>query len=142
VPYFLVVEAPTKGRRPQRSSLYLPPPTTKIKVRCSLQNAPTERVIQTFPWLHHKHGSSRATPSRLGGFTSKSNKCFTKKDESFKCSRMGFDLLTPNLFLSTQLTRYLKGSSQRGSWRALKACKSMFLKCSVLPNKEGVREYL
>jgi hypothetical protein len=35
-----------------------------------------------FPTAHHNLGSSRATPSRLGGFTSKSNKChkdcFTK----------------------------------------------------------------
>jgi hypothetical protein len=43
-------------------------------------------TFTNFLTAHHKHGSSRATPSCLGGFTSKSNKyhedCFTK----LKCS--------------------------------------------------------
>jgi hypothetical protein len=35
---------------------------------------------------HHNLGSSKATPSRLGGFTSKSNKCYKDCFTKLKCS--------------------------------------------------------
>jgi hypothetical protein len=34
-------------------------------------------TFTNFYKTHHTLKSSRVTPSRLGGFTSKSNKCFT-----------------------------------------------------------------
>jgi hypothetical protein len=61
---------------------------------------------------HHNLGSSRVTPSHLGGFTSKSNKChedcFTKLKWS-NHSQRGISSLNPNLDFS-QITQ----TSQRG----------------------------
>jgi hypothetical protein len=50
--------------------------------------AEAKQTYINFFMAHHNLGSFRVTPSRLGGFTSKSNKyyedCFTK----LKCSRL------------------------------------------------------
>jgi hypothetical protein len=74
------------------------PHTTKLLLLSfQRQSGPS----QTFPRLHHMLGSSRATPSHLGGFTSKSNKCFTSAWRSSKCSRLRISAQNTNL--STQL---------------------------------------
>jgi hypothetical protein len=68
-----------------------------------------KRTFTNFPMAHHNIGSSRVTPSRLGGFTSKSNKyhkdCFT----NLKCS-------------STQITH--KEESLTPAWIYHKSLKS------------------
>jgi hypothetical protein len=43
-------------------------------------------TFTNFPTAHHNLGSSRVTPSRLGGFTSKSNKCHEDCFIKLKCS--------------------------------------------------------
>jgi hypothetical protein len=48
--------------------------------------AEAKRTFTNFPMTHHNLGSSRATPSRLGGFTSKSNKCHEVCFTKLKCS--------------------------------------------------------
>ena len=72
-----------------------------------------------FPLLTTSTGARRATPSRLGGFTSKSNKCTTKIDEAQQVLKVRIALIcsqalshtapTLNYALSTIL-------SQRESW--------------------------
>jgi hypothetical protein len=51
-------------------------------------------TFTNFPKTHHTLGNSRAMPSYLGGFTSKSNKCFTDAWRSPKCSRLELKWLT------------------------------------------------
>jgi hypothetical protein len=46
----------------------------------------TKRTFTNFPTAHHNLGSSRSTPSHLGGFTSKSNKCHKDCFIKLKCS--------------------------------------------------------
>jgi hypothetical protein len=45
-----------------------------------------KRTFTNFPKTHHMLRSSRVTPSRLGGFTSKSNKCHKDCFTKIKCS--------------------------------------------------------
>jgi hypothetical protein len=45
-----------------------------------------KQTFTNFPMAHHNLGSSRATPSHLGGFTSKSNKCHKDCFTKLKCS--------------------------------------------------------
>jgi hypothetical protein len=45
-----------------------------------------KRTFTNFPTDHHNLGSSRATSSRLGGFTSKSKKCHKHCFTKLKCS--------------------------------------------------------
>jgi hypothetical protein len=45
-----------------------------------------KRTFTNFPTAHHNLGSSRATSSHLGGFTSKSNKCHKHCFTKLKCS--------------------------------------------------------
>jgi hypothetical protein len=75
--------------------------------------AEAKRIFTNFPTAHHNLGSSRATPSRLGGFTSKSNKCHEDCFTKLKCSNAQRahkeDSLNPNLDFS-QITQ----TSQRG----------------------------
>jgi hypothetical protein len=78
-----------------------------------------KRVLQTVPLLTTSTGARRATPSRLGGFTSKSNKCTTKIDEAQQVLKVRIALIcsltlnhtapTLNYALSTKL-------SQREGW--------------------------
>ena len=78
-----------------------------------------KRVLQTVPLLTTSTGARRATPSRLGGFTSKSNKCTTKIDEAQQVLKVRIALIcsqalshtapTLNYALSTIL-------SQREGW--------------------------
>jgi hypothetical protein len=56
---------------------------------------------QIFSKTHHTLGSSMAMSSRVGGFTSKSNKCFMSAWRSSKCSRLRISVHNTNL--STQL---------------------------------------
>jgi hypothetical protein len=48
-----------------------------------------KQTFTNFPMTHHNLGSSRATPSHLGGFTSKSNKCHEDCFTKLKCSQRG-----------------------------------------------------
>jgi hypothetical protein len=45
-----------------------------------------KRTFTNFPTAHHNLGSSRAMPSCLGVFTSKSNKCYKDCLTKLKCS--------------------------------------------------------
>ena len=72
-----------------------------------------KRVLQTVPLLTTSTGARRTTPSRLGGFTSKSNKCTTKIDEAQQVLKVRIALIcsltlnhtapTLNCALSTSL---------------------------------------
>jgi hypothetical protein len=48
-----------------------------------------KQTFTNFPTAHHNLGRSRATPSHLGGFTSKSNKCNEDYFTKLKCSQRG-----------------------------------------------------
>jgi hypothetical protein len=71
-------------RQPLRLELCNPYPHSRVKrVNSWDERFPLDQwVIQTFSWLTTSTGPQRAMPSRLGGFTSKSNKCTTKIDEA------------------------------------------------------------
>jgi hypothetical protein len=56
-----------------------------------------KQTFTNFPTAHHKLGSSRVTPSRLGGFTSKSNKCYKDCFTKLKCSSAHKEDLTQRL---------------------------------------------
>jgi hypothetical protein len=60
-----------------------------------------EADLHKLPKTHHTLGSSRATPSHRGGFTSKTNKCFMTAWRSSKCSRLRISAHNTNL--STKL---------------------------------------
>jgi hypothetical protein len=46
------------------------------------------QTLTNFPKTHHTLESSRAMPSHLGGFTSKSNKCHENCYTKFKCLKV------------------------------------------------------
>jgi hypothetical protein len=60
-----------------------------------------KQTFTNFSKTHHTLGSSRVMPNHLGGFTSKSNKCFMSAWHSSKCSRLRISAHNTNL--STQL---------------------------------------
>ena len=99
--------------------------------------AEAKRTFTNFPTAHHNLGSSRATPSRLGGFTSKSNKCHKDCFTKIKCSNAQRahkeDSLNPNLDFS-QITQ----TSQRGVGESSQRLRmSVFRGWHQLPPKEG-----
>jgi hypothetical protein len=99
--------------------------------------AEAKRTFTNFPTAHHNLGSSRATPSRLGGFTSKSNKChedcFTKLKYSNAQRAHKEDSLNPNLDFS-QITQ----TSQRGVGESSQRLRmSVFRGWHQHPPKEG-----
>jgi hypothetical protein len=98
------LELPTKS---QLQAGYL---STTFLTSLALASFLTEakRTFTNFPMAHHNFGSSRATPSRLGGFTYKSNKCHKDCFTKLKCSQRGFSQPTTQVF--SQITRF----SQRG----------------------------
>jgi hypothetical protein len=60
-----------------------------------------KQTFTNFPTAHHHLGSSSATPSRLGGFTSKSNKCHEDCFIRLKCSSAHKeDLIQPLAWIS------------------------------------------
>jgi hypothetical protein len=79
------LELPTKS---QLQAGYL---STTFLTSLALPSFLTEakRTFTNFPMAHHNFGSSRATPSRLGGFTSKSNKCHKNCFTKLKFSQRG-----------------------------------------------------
>jgi hypothetical protein len=99
--------------------------------------AEAKRTFTNFPTAHHNLGSSRATPSRLGGFTSKSNKCHKDCFTKIKCSNAQRahkeDSLNPNLDFS-QITQ----TSQRGVGESSQRLSmSVFRGWHQHPPKEG-----
>ena len=99
--------------------------------------AEAKRTFTNFPTAHHNLGSSRATPSRLGGFTSKSNKCHEDCFTKLKCSNAQRahkeDSLNPNLDFS-QITQ----TSQRGVGESSQRLRmSVFRGWHQHPPKEG-----
>jgi hypothetical protein len=82
-----------------------------------------KRTFTNFSTAHHNIGSSRATPSCLGGFTSKSNKfhedCFTK----LKCSSTHKeDLTQPLAWISDKSLKphlEVKGRGLKGSRKSI-----------------------
>jgi hypothetical protein len=82
-----------------------------------------KRTIINFSTAHHNLGRSRATPSRLGGFTSKSNKyhedCFIK----LKCSSAHKeDLTQPLAWISHKSHKpqlEMKGRGFKGSRKSI-----------------------
>jgi hypothetical protein len=104
--------------------------------------AEAKRTFTNFPTAHHNLGSSRTMPSRLGGFTSKSNKChkdyFTKIKYSNHSQRgisqrkLGFIINHSNFG-----KKFVGESSQRlrneyVSWLAPAASKGGRRKCFIL----------
>ena len=78
---------------------------------------------QTIPWLTTTLVAHRATPSRLGGFTSKSNEWITSARRSPKCSRYRFSslLLTHHKSLNpTQEFAILHSNLTKRGWGELK----------------------
>jgi hypothetical protein len=99
-----------------------------------------KRTFTNFPTAHHNLGSYRATPSHLGGFTSKSNKyhedCFTK----LKCSTAHKEDLTQHLaWISHKSLKHhleVKGRGLKGSR------KSIFVGGTNNPQRrEGEKNY-
>jgi hypothetical protein len=83
---------------------------------------------------HHNIGSSKAMPSRLGGFTSKSNKCYKDCFTKLKCSNTHKkdSLNTPLSFLINH-----KILTKRG-WRELtKALDECILWVAPAASKGG-----
>jgi hypothetical protein len=68
---------------------------TSLALSCSLSEV--KGTFTNFPMAHHNLGTSRATPSHLGGFTSKSNKCHEDCFTKFKCSSAHKEDLTQPL---------------------------------------------
>jgi hypothetical protein len=79
------IELPTKSQL-QAGSLSITFPT-ELALASFLVEA--KWTFTNFSIAHHNLRSSRATPSRLGGFTSKSNKCHEDYFTKFKCSQRG-----------------------------------------------------
>jgi hypothetical protein len=75
---------------------------------------------------HHNLGSSRAMPSHLGGFTSKTNKCHEDYFTKLKCSSSNKEDLTQHLAwishksLKPQLE--VKGRGLKGSRKSIFIC--------------------
>jgi hypothetical protein len=96
-----------------------------------------EADLHKLSTAHHNLGSSRVTPSRLGDFTSKSNKChedcFTKLKYSNAQRAHKEDSLNPNLDFS-QITQ----TSQRGVGESSQRLRmSVFRGWHQHPPKEG-----
>jgi hypothetical protein len=107
---------------------------TSLALTSFLSNA--KRTFTNFFTAHHNLGSSRATPSHLGGFTSKSNKyhedCYTK----LKCSSAHKEDLTQPLACISHKSHEphleVKGRSLKCSR------KSIFVgRTSTLQRREG-----
>jgi hypothetical protein len=100
--------------------------------------AELKRTFTNFPTAHHNLGSSRAMPSHLGGFTSKSNKCHEDCFTKLKCSNHSqggisqpkFGFLTNHsnltkrcwgeLTKALEMSIFISGTSslQRREWKA------------------------
>jgi hypothetical protein len=94
---------------------------------------------QTFPRLHHMLGSSRATPSYLGGFTSKSNKCFMSAWHSSNCSRLRISAHNTNLFIQLKNLAPKAWISQREVGESSRGCqKVMKMVRNQQPTRVGV----
>jgi hypothetical protein len=99
-----------------------------------------KRIFTNFPKTHHTLGSSRVTSSRLGGSTSKSNKChkdcFTKIKHS---SAYKEDSLNPPLRISHKL----QDPHKLGLGRAHKGLGRVYFvgSTSTLQRMEGKRFY-
>jgi hypothetical protein len=79
-----------------------------------------KQIFTNFPKTHHTLGSSMVTPSRLGGFTSKSNKCNKDCFTKLKCSSTHKeDSLNPPLRFSHKSQDPHKeglGRAHKGLW--------------------------
>ena len=92
-------------------------------------------TFTNFPWLTTSLGTRRETLTHLGGFTSKSNKHFTKcLTKSTSAQRLGLLSLAlshpisqPN---SLDLTR-IKQSSQKGRGKRPKGYKDVFFMAGI-----------
>jgi hypothetical protein len=82
-----------------------------------------KRTFTNFPTAHHNLGSSRATPSHLGGFTSKSNKCHEDCFTKLKCSTAHKEDLTQHLaWISHKSLKHhleVKGRGLKGSRKSI-----------------------
>jgi hypothetical protein len=91
-----------------------------------------KRTFTNFPTAHHKLGSSRATPSRLGGFTSKSNKCHKDCFTKLKYSTAHKEDLTQHLaWISHKSLKHhleVKGIGLKGSRRVFSLVEPTTLK--------------
>jgi hypothetical protein len=91
-----------------------------------------KRTFTNFPMTHHNLESSRAMPSRLGGFTFKSNKCYQDCFTKLKCSQRGSH---PTLSLDfSQITQTsLRGEGEMSQ----RLQKEYFCWWNQQPSKEG-----
>jgi hypothetical protein len=99
-----------------------------------------KRTFINFPTAHHNLGSSRVTPSHLGGFTSKSNKCHKDCFTNVKCSSAHKeDYLTPPLMFSHKS----QDPHKEGLRRAHKGLGLMYFMgdTSTLQRREGESFY-
>ena len=95
------LELPTSQLQAGSLSTAFPQTTSSIFFVAEVRSKPS----QTIPWLTTTLVAHRATPSRLGGFTSKSNKCTNKLLNATPSAQdLGLALLCSHTTnLSTQL---------------------------------------
>jgi hypothetical protein len=93
-----------------------------------------KRTFTNFHTAHHNLGSSRETPSHLGGFTSKSNKCHEDYFTKLNCSSAHKeDLTQPNLD-SSQITQ----TSQSGVGESSQRLRNEYVSwMTSAPSKGG-----
>jgi hypothetical protein len=93
-------------RQPLRLGLCNPYPRSQVKRVNSWDEGflLDQWVIQTFLWLTTSTGARRATPSRLEGFTSKSNKYATKIDEAQQVLKVLLALISSLILNQTLIT--------------------------------------
>jgi hypothetical protein len=107
------LEFPTKSQL-QAGSLSTAFPTP-LTLGSFLAEAKRKRTFTNFPMAHHNLGCSRATPSHLGGFTSKSNKCYEDCFTKIKCSSaQKEDLTQPKLGFLTNHTNLTENPLKEG----------------------------
>lgn len=114
----------------------LPYFTSLISSLAEVRSAPS----QTFPRLTTSLGARWATPSHLGGFTFKNNKCHTNAWWSPQVLNDGNGSLfsiSQSFTLSTQLTIFLKGPHKQGVGRTLMASMDAFLLWERATYEEG-----
>jgi hypothetical protein len=82
-----------------------------------------KRTFTNFLMTHHDLGSARETPSHLGGFTSKSNKCHEYCFTKLKCSSAHKeDLTQPLAWISHKSLKphlEVKGRGLKGSRKSI-----------------------
>jgi hypothetical protein len=127
------LELPTRSKLQAGSlSTAFPTPLSSCFFPCR-----GEVDLHKLPPAHHNLENSRATPSRLGGFTSMSNKCHKDCFTKLKCSKdHKEDSLNPKSDFS-QITQ----TSQRGVGKSSQRLRNEYVSWMALaPSKGGMEK--